>query len=146
MQKKGNIRLIVLIVLTILSVILYIAVSNPHSPIANNCEDVEYAKEQYAIKDIKKRNKFIVERNDHCKVLVSEYKNAKSIYDKIAACTILDNAMEASDKFIEIKKSSKPKAVKENIEYYNNILDSFNHCPQYGEVANKLHGLKELYK
>ena len=30
-------------------------------------------------KDIKKRNKFIVERNNHCKVLLGEYKNAKNI-------------------------------------------------------------------
>lgn len=146
MQKKNNTRLIVLIVLTILSAILYFVVANPHSPLANFCEDTEYAKEQYANKDVKKRNKFIVERNNHCRVLLAEHKNAKSVYDKIAACTVLDNAMESSDKFIEIKKAKSPKAVRENIEFYTNILDSFDYCPQYGEVAKKLHGLNELYK
>ena len=77
MQKRKNLRLIVLSVLAVLSGLLYFAVANPWSPIANVCEDLEYANEQYAHKNIKKRNKFIVLRNKHCKVLLSERKNAK---------------------------------------------------------------------
>jgi len=141
MQKKSNKRVIVLAVLAVLSAILYFVVANPYSPIANICEDTEYAKEQYANTNVKKKNKFIVERNNHCKVRLSEYKDAKSVYDKIAACTTLDNAMEASDKFIELKKAKHPKDVQENVDYYVGILDNFEYCPQYADVAKKLKAL-----
>lgn len=146
MHKTNNIRLMVLVILAILSGLLYFAVANPRSPLANFCEDTEYAAQQYANKDIKKRNKFIVERNNHCKVLLGEYKNAKNIQEKIESCTILDNALEASDKFIELKKVKDTKAVRENIKFFSENLDNFDYCPQYGDVAKKLKTLRETYR
>lgn len=145
MNKTNNIRLTILVVLAILSGLLYFAVASPRSPLANFCEDTEYAKEQYANKDIKKRNKFIVERNNHCKVLLSEYKNAEKIQKKIESCAILDNALDASDKFIELKKAKDIKAVRDNVKFFSDNLDNFNYCPQYGEVANKLKALRNTY-
>ena len=145
MQKKKNIRLIVLSILTVLSALLYFAVANPISPLANVCEDVDYAKEQYANKNIKKRNQFIVLRNKHCKVLLSEKKHVKGIYDKLETCTILDYAVDASDRYIDLVKSKNPAAVQNNIKFFEKNLDNFNYCPQYGDVANKFKKLSETY-
>lgn len=145
MQKRKNLRLIVLSVLAVLSGLLYFAVANPWSPIANVCEDLEYANEQYAHKNIKKRNKFIVLRNKHCKVLLSERKNAKGIYDKLENCSILDYAVDASDRYIDLVKAKDPAAVKSNIQFFEENLDNFNYCPQYGDVANKFKKLSDAY-
>lgn len=145
MQKKKNTRVIVLAVLTVLSAIFYFVVSNPLSPLANVCEDVDYAKEQYANKNVKQRNKFIVLRNNHCKVLLSERKDSKDIYKKIENCSILDYAVEASDKFIDLKKEKDPSAVKDNIKFFEETLESYNYCPQYGDVAKKFKSLSDAY-
>lgn len=145
MQKRKNIRLIILSILAVLSALLYFAVANPMSPLANVCEDVEYAKEQYANKNIKKRNKFIVLRNKHCKVLLSERKNAKGIYDRLENCSILDYAVDASDRYIDLVKSKNPSAVQNNIKFFEENLDNFNYCPQYGDVAKKFKKLSEAY-
>lgn len=145
MQKKSNTRVIILSILAVLSGIFYFVVANPISPLANVCEDVDYAKEQYANKDVKKRNKFIVERNNHCKILLSERKSAKNIYKQIENCTILDYAVEASDKYIDLNKSKNLKAVRSNIKFFEDTLDSYNYCPQYGDVAKKFNTLKAEY-
>ena len=145
MPKKKNIRLIILIVLAVLSAILYITVSNPISPRANYCEDLAYAKEQYANTDIKARNKFIAERNKHCMLLLSERKDVKDIYLKLENCNILDYAVDASDKFIELNKNRKISAVRNNLKFFKENLDNFNYCPQYADVVTKFKALNEQY-
>ena len=147
-KKKNNVRVIVLAVLAVLSGILYFYVASPWSPsgLANVCEDVDYAKQQYENKNIKKKNKFIKERNDHCKILLVERKKSKSIYQKIDNCVLLDYAMEASDKYIAMEKDKNPKAVKENVDFFIKNVDNYNYCPQYGEVTTKLKKLEEAYK
>lgn len=145
MHKKKNTRLIVLIVFAVLAAIFYIAVSNPLSPIANFCEDIDYAKEQYANTNVRKKNKFIAERNKHCMVLLSERKNVKNVYAKLENCTILDYAVDASDRFIELNKTKNTVAVRNNLKFFNENIDNFNYCPQYADVAKKFKELNEIY-
>lgn len=144
--KKKNIRLIVLSILAVLSCLLYISVATPLSPLGNMCEDVEYAKEQYANKNISKRNKFIVERNKHCRVLISERKNETNIYKKLENCSILDSAIDASERYISLEKEKNPAAAREAVEFIKNNLDNFNYCPQYGDLAKKYQKLDKIYK
>ncbi len=146
-NKNKNIRVTVLAILAVLSGLLYFFVASPWSPtgLANVCEDVDYAKQQYQNKDIKKRNKFINERNDHCKILLTERKHARGVYQKIDNCVLLDYAVDASDKYIDLQKGTHPKAVKENIEFFLKNLDNYNYCPQYGDVANKFKKLEQTY-
>ena len=146
MQKKtNNKRVIILSVLAVLSGIFYFIVANTILPFANVCEDVDYAKQQYANKDVKKRNKFIVERNNHCKVLLSERKSSKGLYNQLENCAILDYALEASDKYIALNKQKSLKSVRSNIKFFEDNIESYNYCPQYGDVAKKINSLKEEY-
>lgn len=147
MNKNSNItRLYILIGLTIAATIFCILSLIPNSPFVeqNICMDTEKASAEYAKKDIVARKKFIIKRNEHCKLIMQNLKEPQTVYEQLDACAFLDSAIDAAEHYYEIN-GNKHEILSE-IKLYEKHLENVNYCPQIGEISKRLAATKAKYQ
>ena len=146
-MKNSNLRLIILIVLTIASGIFFILTVIPSSPFVNKniCMENDKAAKIMASSDVKTKTAFIEKRNNDCKSLLKYAQQPKSIYDRIDTCNMVDSVIEASNSYMGLHKGNNA-LINGELDYLTKNVAKYSYCPQYQDVVKALKEAKARVK